>query len=232
MKKVDVETIKSFITRTDDKYRQSYGIAVENHPRSCIIVGTTNSDSGFLRDITGNRRFWPVRVNGGTTLHPWDLKDADQLWAEAIYYYQQGEPLYLTSEVAAEAYVQQREAMETDDREGVVQEYLDTLLPADWDKMDLYQRRSFLGGSDFGSPAVGTECRTRVCAMEVWCECFGKSREALKKADSYEIESILYKLGGWKKYPGSASGKARFPGYGVQKCYVRVSEEEPATAQS
>lgn len=57
VKKVDVETIKSFITRTDDKYRQSYGVAVENHPRSCIIIGTTNSDSGFLRDITGNRRF-------------------------------------------------------------------------------------------------------------------------------------------------------------------------------
>ena len=230
MKKVDVETIKSFITRTDDKYRQSYGIAVENHPRSCIIVGTTNSDSGFLRDITGNRRFWPVRVNGGTTLHPWDLEDVDQLWAEAIYYYQQGEPLYLTNEVAAEAYVQQREAMETDDREGVVQEYLDTLLPADWDKMDLYQRRSVLGGSDFGSPAVGTERRTRVCAMEIWCECFGKPREALRKSDSFEIESILYKLGGWKKYTGSANGKMRIPGYGVQKSYVRVADEEqPAT---
>ncbi|MDY3280169.1 MAG: hypothetical protein SOX25_08705, partial [Eubacteriales bacterium] len=47
------------------------------------------------------------------------------------------------------------------------------------------------------------------------------AREALKKADSYEIEGILYKLGGWKKYEGSSSGKARFIGYGVQKCYVR-----------
>lgn len=63
MRKMDVETVKSFITRTDDKYRQSYGVSVESHPRSCIIVGTTNSDGGFLRDITGNRRFWPVRVS-------------------------------------------------------------------------------------------------------------------------------------------------------------------------
>lgn len=66
MKKMDVETVKSFITRTDDKYRQSYGVSVESHPRSCIIVGTTNSDGGFLRDITGNRRFWPVHVPGGS----------------------------------------------------------------------------------------------------------------------------------------------------------------------
>ena len=64
IKKVDVETVKSFVTRTDDKFRQSYGVAVESHPRSCIIVGSTNSEGGFLRDITGNRRFWPVHVSG------------------------------------------------------------------------------------------------------------------------------------------------------------------------
>jgi len=51
MKKVEMETIKSFVTRTDDKFRQAYGITVENHPRSNIIVGTTNAESGFLRDI-------------------------------------------------------------------------------------------------------------------------------------------------------------------------------------
>lgn len=57
IKKVDVETVKSFITRTDDKFRQSYGVNVESHLRSNIIVGTTNCQSGFLRDVTGNRRF-------------------------------------------------------------------------------------------------------------------------------------------------------------------------------
>ena len=230
MKKMDVETVKSFITRTDDKYRQSYGVSVESHPRSCIIVGTTNSDGGFLRDITGNRRFWPVRVSGGGKLPPWDMKDIDQIWAEAVCAYRNGEELFLKDDVAAEAYAQQREAMESDDREGVVQDYLDRLLPADWDKYDLYQRRSYLGGSDFGTPAEGTVRRDRVCAMEIWCECFGKAREALKKADSYEIEGILYKLGGWKKYDGNVNGKMRIPGYGVQKAYVRVADSTtPAT---
>lgn len=225
IKKVDVEVVKSFITRTDDKFRQAYGVSVESHPRSCIIVGTTNSDGGFLRDITGNRRFWPVRVTGHGKHHPWELDDVDQVWAEAIEYYKAGEELFLKDGVAAEAYAQQREAMETDAREGIVAEYLDHLLPTTWDKMELFERRNFLEGTEFGGSTItGTETRTRVCAMEIWCECFGKTREALKKSDAYEIESILYKLGGWKKYDGNAQGKLRFSCYGVQKAYIRVAD--------
>ena len=226
IKKVDVEVVKSFITRTDDKYRQAYGVSVESHPRSCVIVGTTNSDGGFLRDVTGNRRFWPVRVSGHGKYHPWELTEVDQVWAEAIEYYKQGEELFLKDAVAAEAYAMQRDAMETDDREGIVQDYLDRLLPEGWDNFDLYQRRNYLSGSEFGGDQhEGTVQRTRVCAMEVWCECFGKPRETLKKTDSYEIEGILFKLGGWQRYAGNAQGKLRIPGYGVQKAYVRVANE-------
>jgi putative DNA primase/helicase len=151
MKKVDVETVKSFISRTDDKFRQSYGVNVESHPRTNIIVGSTNSESGFLRDITGNRRFWPVRVTGKGKYHAWELKEVDQVWAEAIVKYRDGEELFLKGGVAAEAYVQQQQAMESDDREGSIIDYLERLLPANWDEMDLYQRRSFLGGSEFDS---------------------------------------------------------------------------------
>ena len=227
IKKMDVETVKSFITRTDDKYRQAYGTTVESHPRSCIIVGTTNSDGGFLRDITGNRRFWPVRVSGNGKYHPWDLTDVDQVWAEAIEYYNRGEELFLKDEIAAEAYRQQRDAMETDDREGLVGDYLDRLLPENWDSLDLFDRRNFLNGTEFGGePAKGSVSRTRVCAMEIWCECFGKPRESLKKGDAYEIEGILYKLGGWKRYDGNTTGKSRIAGYGIQRTYIRVAEND------
>ncbi|MBE5039840.1 virulence-associated E family protein [Ructibacterium gallinarum] len=227
MKKVDVETIKSFISRTDDKYRQAYGVSVESHPRSCIIIGTTNSDGGFLRDITGNRRFFPVRVSGQGKYKPWELTQVDQIWAEAVEYYNRGEELFLKDDAASQAYAMQRDAMETDDREGLVDEYLNTLLPEEWPKMDLFERRSFLNGSEFGeSRRTGTQPRERVCAMEIWCECFGKNREAIRKSDSYEIEGILYKLGGWERYSENASGKLRIPGYGIQKAYVRVADEK------
>lgn len=226
IKKMDVEVVKSFITRTDDKYRQAYGTTVESHPRSCVIVGTTNSDGGFLRDITGNRRFWPVTLTGCGKHHPWELTEVDQIWAEAIEYFHRGEELFLKGDVATEAYSQQREAMENDAREGIVQEYLDRLLPEGWDRMDIFERRNFLEGSEFGgAKREGSVRRTRVCAMEIWCECFGKPREALKKGDSYEIEGILYKLGGWKRYAGNAQSKLRCPGYGIQRTYIRVTDE-------
>lgn len=228
IKKLDVETVKSFITRTDDKFRQSYGTTVESHPRSNIIVGSTNSESGFLRDITGNRRFWPVPVSGNSPHTVFELTQplVDQMWAEAIVQYKAGEELYLKGSVATQAYVQQQSAMESDDREGIIADYLDHPLPENWDSMDLYQRRSFLGDCEFeGGVSKGTVLRDKVCIMEIWCECFGKARETLKKADSYEIEGILNRLGGWVRYTGSASSKTRISGYGIQKTFVRVPVE-------
>ncbi len=224
IRKVDVETVKSFISRVDDKYRQSYGTTVESHPRNNIIVGSTNSESGFLRDITGNRRFWPVRVTGSTKQSVFDLTQpiVDQIWAEAIAGYHDGEELYLKGNVAAQAYVEQQEAMEADDREGIVAAYLDTLLPEDWDSLDLYQRRSFLGENEFdGAQRRGTVRRKKVCVMEIWCECFGKERQNLKRTDSYEIEGILMRLGSWEKLTTTKTGKTHFTLYGPQKTFVR-----------
>jgi predicted P-loop ATPase len=230
IKKVDVETVKSFITRTDDKFRQSYGVTVESHPRNNIIVGSTNAESGFLRDITGNRRFWPVLVSGKGKRDVWDITPevVDQLWAEAIAKYRDGEDLFLKGDVAALAYEAQQVAMESDDREGVVSDYLEHLLPDNWDGMDLYQRRSFLGGSEFdGAAATGTVRREKVCIMEIWCECFCKERQNLKRTDSYEIESIILRIGGWEVMTANKSGKARYPIYGVQKTFVRRGQGTP-----
>ena len=99
------------------------------------------------------------------------------------------------------------------------------MLPEGWDNYDLVQRRNYLNGNEFGGQTEeGTVQRPRVCAMEIWCECFGKPREALKKTDSYEIEAILFKLGGWKRHTGNAQSKLRIPGYGLQKTYIRVTE--------
>lgn len=222
IRKTEVEVVKSFVSRQNDKFRQAYGVNVESHPRKCIIVGSTNSEGGFLRDVTGNRRFWPVHVPGTGVKHPWDMDCVDQIWAEAVHLYQEGEDLVLRGAEAEEAYKMQQDAMESDDREGIIADYLDRLLPDNWADMDVYQRRSFLGGGEFDAQGVtGTVKRTRVCVMEIWVECFGKDRPNIKKADSYEIEGILNKIGGWKKYDQNASGKTKFPLYGVQKTFVR-----------
>lgn len=222
IRKTDVETVKSFITRKDDKYRASYGINVESHPRQCIIIGTTNNENGFLRDITGNRRFWPVKLDpSNTDKYGWDLKDVKQIWAEAMALYQEGEELFLRGNIAQMAMLEQSKAIENDDREGLVREYLETLLPVNWSKMNLYERRNFLNCSDFGEVKIGTEKRTTVCTMEIWCECFGKDAAALKKSDSYEINSIMAKIEGWEPYAENKNGSLRFPIYNKQRAFVR-----------
>jgi predicted P-loop ATPase len=225
IKKTDVETVKSFVSRTDDKYRASYGVNVESHPRQCVVVGTTNSENGFLRDITGNRRFWPVRVSGDSIKKAWDLKNIEQIWAEVLYVYRKGEDLFLKGNEAQIAISQQADAMETDDREGLVREYLEKLIPENWNAMDLYERRNFLGGGEFGTATVGMVKRNIVCPMEIWCECFGKDSANLKKSDSYEITAIMSRIENWKPYDGTKSGTTRFQIYNKQRAFMRVEQE-------
>ena len=223
MKKMDVETIKSFISRTDDKYRASYGVSVENHPRQCIIVGSTNAEGGFLRDITGNRRFWPVKVSGDCPKKAWDLtkEDVDQIWAEALYLYNQGENLYLEGEEKELATKEQTDAMEADEREGLIRKYLDTLVPENWEEMDLYERRNFLKGDS--STNIGTVKRDIVCNMEIWAECFCYDIASMKLTDSYAISSIMKKIDNWTKYSKNKTGVRNFTIYGTQRCYERIS---------
>lgn len=223
MKKMDVETVKSFISRTDDVYRPAYGAFVESHPRSSIICGTTNASDGFLRDITGNRRFWPVKVSGQGKFRPWELADPSQIWAEAIHYYHLGEELFLTNDLAAEASKEQQSALESDDREGMVYDFLERLLPADWETMDLYARRNFLAGSEFGhSGKDGTIKRLTVSPMEVWCECFGKNQSDISRSDSIQIIAILNKLGWYAlKNEKGTDRRKRIPIYGLQRIFAR-----------
>ena len=81
MRKGDIDNLKSFLSRQTDRARLAYGRMASEVKRSCVIVGTTNNQK-YLKDQTGNRRFWPVRVD------QFDLAalaaDRDQLWAEAV----------------------------------------------------------------------------------------------------------------------------------------------------
>lgn len=221
LRKAEVETLRSFISRQNDIYRAAFGKRPTPHPRQCIFIGTTNAESGYLRDTTGNRRFWPVKTLGGRQKHSWELKEQDvkQIWAEALELVEKGEKLYLTPEEDSLAKEQQRAAMESDEREGLVREYLDTLLPDNWDTMDLFERRNFLSGNELGEIGrKGTVKRTKVSSMEIWCECFGKERANIGRADSNAITAILIKLE-WERLPN----KIRMQLYGPQYVFVPKS---------
>lgn len=225
IKKVEVETVKSFASRQDDKFRVAYGTVVESHPRQCVICGTSNSQH-FLRDVTGNRRFWPVQVTGECSLHPWNMDKPllEQIWAEVLTLYNAGEELILKGTDAEMAAEKQQEALENDDREGLVREYLDKLLPADWAKLSLSEKRMYLAGDEFTTQnRAGVAPRDKVCNLEIWAECFGREPANIRKQDSYELNAIMAKLDGWKRYDGNKSGKLSFKDYGSQIAYVRTA---------
>jgi hypothetical protein len=161
------------------------------------------------------------------------MTDVDQIWAEAFYRYRDGESLILSPEEEKIAFEEQRDAMESDDREGLIEDYLETLLPEKWDLMDLYERRSFLAGqSEFGTEfPVGTIRRERVCVHEIWCECLGKDKSNLRRQDSFEIIGVLMRIGGWETYAGNKQGQTRFPIYGNQKTFCRVKSSEEGLPQ-
>jgi putative DNA primase/helicase len=232
MKKVEVEAVKSFLSRQKDIYRPAYGRRTVEHLRQCVIVGSTNTDTGFLRDSTGNRRFWPVRVQGGKPgLDPWAISGdvVQQLWAEALQLWKAGEELYLTGDVAKEAIEQQKLAMEVDERLGLIQEFLDMPLPEDWDERGIGDRRAYIHGTDFGKETEGTVERNRVCVAEIWSELFQRDMANVKRYEIDELHGLVNQIEGWERHAGNKDGKLRFPLYGVQRAYVRTNRLEAIT---
>jgi predicted P-loop ATPase len=218
MKKADIEKVKAFLSTSDDKYRPSYGRVVESHPRQCIVIATVNGERGYLRDITGNRRFWIIKVHQKKQKKTWSFTEEyrQQFWAEAKQIWISGEKLYLEGDILEEAEKAQKGAMEADERVGMVEEYLNTLLPDDWDSMDLFARRNYLSGTEFGRPVhAGTVTRTSVSNAEIWCECFNRNLSELKTTDSYQIAALMAQIPGWER----TSSIRRLPIYGRQRLY-------------
>ena len=126
------------------------------------------------------------------------------------------------AEIERMAEAEQTEALESDVREGMIAEYLEKLLPEEWDRMDLSERRGFLRGDPFtGGSRTGTVRRMVVSAVEIWAECFGKEPTAIRRSDTYDIFGMLMKIGGWEKYSGNKNSLLRRPPCGPQRCYQR-----------
>jgi putative DNA primase/helicase len=122
MKRNEIETVKAFIAKQVDTFRPSYGRFAKEHPRQCVLIGTTNSDA-YLRDPTGNRRFWPVRCVKV------DLealrRDRHQIWAEAFTAFSNGEQWWLKGDETVLAREEQATRFEPDVWQDVISQWLD-----------------------------------------------------------------------------------------------------------
>lgn len=215
MRKAEAEIIKLYISKQVDRFRPAYGRRTQVFPRQCVFIGTTN-ETQFLRDATGNRRFWVVDTPNEATRSMWDELTPDTvscIWGEAVELYKAGEPLYLSGRLEAQAREIQEAYEEENPMAGVVLEYLERLLPAGWDDMDIYARRQWLESS-----AEGAVRRTTVCTMEIWVEAMGGSPDRIDRYAGKEIRDILAKLPGWRH---QGSKQRTIKPYGRQKFYER-----------
>jgi predicted P-loop ATPase len=195
----DVESIKAFITSTVDTYRAPYMRRSEDHPRTCVLAGTSNPVD-FLTDRTGNRRFLPVACGITDIPNPFDKMDiireeVFQAWGEVMDEYLRcgGKvSLVLSKEMQEKAQEMQEAFLEEDPDVGIIQAWLE-------------------GYTD-----------DRVCAIQLWKEALVRDTDRYTRKDINAIHEIMKNsIKGWK-----ASGKQRCGKYGVQRAYERINKTE------
>jgi predicted P-loop ATPase len=217
LRKSDVEAVKNFISKREDTYRGAYARRVKTHKRQCVFFGSTNDDE-FLKDATGNRRFFPVEVKRTRKTHlifePEFDAIVDQLWAEAMEGYMLGEALTLSDEAEAIAGGTREEFTERTPIQGLIEEYLDRLFPADYEDRFLAQRLDFLNG-DLGEE--GTETKNSFSLIELWTEALGRRKDEYTVVKARELSNAVKALKGWKR-----DKQARQKLYGPQVIYRRV----------
>ncbi|MBP0975618.1 MAG: virulence-associated protein E [Oscillospiraceae bacterium] len=215
MSKMEENQVKQFLSRVEDIFREAYGRRVGRYPRRCVFFGTSN-EYEFLRDRTGGRRFWPVDCAKQPPKKSVfrDLPhEVPQIWAEALAMWRIGEPLYLENTVTAGLAKQAQDSHAVSSpKEGIVREFLERMVPEDWNRRSLDTRRLFWAG---GLQAdVKLVPRDRVCAVEIWCEALGGEAKYFKRQDAQEINAIIERTEGWER---AAKGLRFGTSYGVQR---------------
>ncbi|MBQ6144012.1 MAG: hypothetical protein IJI84_06030 [Clostridia bacterium] len=229
LKKTDSDTAKHFISKQVDSFRVSFGKRTSDFPRQCIFFGTTNNKF-FLKDKTGNRRFFPITCSYEKRIKNIFLdeknidSEIDQIWAEAYEAWKTGESIWIGHEMEQVAKKIQELHTEENPLVGAIEEYLNKEIPKNWYERNLQRRIEYIRGiGDFDEEVQETFKRDKVCATEIWCELLGGD---MKKLSPYEIHNItdsLLSLSDWepsteKLFFGSA--------YGRQKAFVRKKVED------
>lgn len=218
MKRYEVETIKHFTSKSEDSYRAAFGHHVETRKRQCVFFGTTNTYE-FLKDMTGNRRFFPVDVHPEkakkSIWNELDTAEVGQIWAEAVQLFRRGEKFYMwNDELKQMAEEVQNSHLEESPLTGDVLAFLDKKIPKNWDTLELTTRRMYMQNNGFDMNIPAEVYREKVCALEIWCELFNGERKDLTRQKSKEINDIIEKTGEWTRakstfYLGSLYGQQR-----------------------
>ena len=231
--KQDMSVIKSFVSKQNDIYRPAYGREQIKVPRTCVFFATTN-DGDFLRDSSGNRRFWILQCGKPqASLSQLTPREVAQVWAEAKAIWDSGdEQLYLTTEESVELAKLQRDYDMDNDLLGELQAFLEILLPADWENYSKLERRAYIqsrksgaaytriesfGGNVFSVKVDGVCPRIEISAVEVLNEFFGEDN-GRGNVQTRKANILLRKLGNWKE----GNRRRLSGGYGIQKCYDKI----------
>ena len=222
-RKAELESIKQFVSKQSDSYRAAYAKRTQEHPRQCAFFGTTNDDE-FLRDATGGRRFWPVTVTdkGRETGDYFTAEIVDQVWAEIVMRYSVGENWYLdNAKIEAVARQIQDAHTEMNGKQGLLEQFVERLLPKDWATRNLSQRLAYWNDGFDDEKQAGTERRKAICALEVHCELFGGTVKDYTPQKTREYNAMLKRLPGWKARSRINYGEI----YGQQRGFVREEME-------
>jgi predicted P-loop ATPase len=213
-KKSDEESIKNFLSRTSDSYRPAYGTSVMDFPRQCAFVGTTNSKQ-FLKDHTGGRRFWIIDVNKKDPRIWASDFPRDQLWAEAYAYYMLDEDRRLSNEAEKIALKIQGLFQETDDLVGLLEEFIHTKVPEEYEEWDIPRKRDWLIDKTDVTPG-GVVLRKRFCPLEIWCEMLGRDKKDFSPIEQRRIKTIMRQAPSLEE----SSSTHRFKQYGTQRFFI------------
>lgn len=220
LRKADAEIQKEFLTRTEDVFRLPYEREAQAHKRHCVIWSATN-DEVFLRRQEGNRRFLIVHCEQRVDFAQLTDQYVDQVWAEAVHRYRNGEVLFLDDMEAESAAAERERFIEEDALQGILESYLDTLVPDDWAQKSIFDRQQWL--EDHSNGLVrGTEPIMRVCSVQLWTEALGRKFGEHKRLDLLTITESMKRIPGWAVKPG----RHRVPNYGPQLVFERLSDED------
>lgn len=218
-KKAEVEAIKNFLSKRADDFHAPYGKNDIHRPRQCVFFATTNEEQ-FLRDCSGERRYWPLQTAVYTPKYNvWEELSPDvvrQIWAEAVEHYKERIPLQLPIGLNEELRAVQEQYKKVDDWQGVIEEFLDTKLPANWDNLNAAQRREYFYQKD-PLRAEGVILRKHVCIPEILNECVNLDIKGVPgQIERNRISNCMRAIEGWER-----NKRIYFKLYGVQRGWIK-----------